>query len=106
MSSRVLLGKHVNASGGELKESFKFRRITDATIPNNSLWEVLKNKYYLWGIITVSNISNRHDIMDEDDKLWPEEEKALDDIQQGKVQTIRQSGEDFLKELDELINAE
>lgn len=36
--------------------------------------------------------------------LWPEEEQALEDIQTGKTRMITQSGEDFLKDLDELVN--
>jgi hypothetical protein len=41
--------------------------------------------------------------MNDDDKLWPEEEEALDDIMSGKTKMITQSGEDVLKELDSII---
>lgn len=36
--------------------------------------------------------------------LWPEEEQALEDIQTGKTKMINQTGEEFLKELNELVN--
>jgi hypothetical protein len=36
--------------------------------------------------------------------LDPEEEKALDDIMTGKTKMIRQSGEEFLKELKAIRN--
>ena len=38
------------------------------------------------------------------DRLWPEEEKALDDIKTGKTKMVKESGEDFLKELNETID--
>ena len=40
----------------------------------------------------------------ENDHLWPEEEKALDDIRTGKTKMVKESGEDFLKELNEMID--
>ena len=36
--------------------------------------------------------------------LWPEEEEAIENIRTGKTKIIKQTGEEFLKELDELIN--
>jgi len=37
-------------------------------------------------------------------RLWPEEEKALEDIHTGKTKMIDVSGEDFLKEIKSVIN--
>lgn len=42
---------------------------------------------------------------DTNNDLWPEEEKALGKIKSGKTKMIVQDGEEFLKELDEAINA-
>jgi hypothetical protein len=39
------------------------------------------------------------------DRLWPEELEALEDIKTGKTKMVRQSGEDFLKQLDAVIDA-
>jgi hypothetical protein len=38
-----------------------------------------------------------------DNKLWPEEEQALEDIMTGKTKTVTESGADFLKRLDTII---
>ena len=38
-----------------------------------------------------------------DDKLWPEEEKELEDIMEGRVKMVTQTGEEFLKELEAVI---
>jgi hypothetical protein len=37
-------------------------------------------------------------------RLWPEEEKALQDIHTGKTRMIDVSGEDFLKEIKSVLN--
>jgi hypothetical protein len=37
-------------------------------------------------------------------RLWPVEEEALEDIMTGKVKMVRQSGEVFLKELNDVLN--
>lgn len=37
-------------------------------------------------------------------RLWPEEERALEDIHTGKTKMIDVSGEDFLKEIKSVIN--
>lgn len=42
--------------------------------------------------------------METDDKVWPEEEKALEDIKRGKTQMITQKSDEFLAELKELEN--
>lgn len=39
----------------------------------------------------------------DEEGLWSEEVKALDDIRSGKTKMVVQDGEDFLKELDEFI---
>jgi hypothetical protein len=41
--------------------------------------------------------------MSKDDKLWPEEEKELEDIMEGRVKMVTQTGEEFLKELEAVI---
>lgn len=38
------------------------------------------------------------------ERLWPEEEKALEDIMSGKTKMILQTGEDFLKELNDVLD--
>jgi hypothetical protein len=40
----------------------------------------------------------------ENERLWPEEEGALDDIKDDKTKMVKESGEDFLKELNEIID--
>ena len=42
--------------------------------------------------------------METDDKVWPEEEKALEDIKRGKTQMVTQKSDEFLAELKELEN--
>jgi hypothetical protein len=37
-------------------------------------------------------------------ELWPEEQHALEDIMTGKTKMIRQTGEEFLKELNDVLN--
>lgn len=39
------------------------------------------------------------------DGIWPEEIKVLKDIETGKKKLVVHDAEDFLKELDEIINA-
>ena len=38
------------------------------------------------------------------ERLWPEEEKALEDIMNGTTKMILQTGEDFLKELNDVLD--
>ena len=40
------------------------------------------------------------------DGLWPEEYKAMIDIEAGRVEMITQTAEEYLKELDKWINEE
>ncbi|PWU82717.1 MAG: hypothetical protein DLM72_00425 [Candidatus Nitrosopolaris wilkensis] len=42
--------------------------------------------------------------METDDKVWPEEEKALEDIKRGKTEMVTQKFDEFLAELKELEN--
>jgi hypothetical protein len=42
--------------------------------------------------------------METDDKVWPEEKKALEDIKRGKTQMVTQKSDEFLAELKELEN--
>ena len=37
-------------------------------------------------------------------KLWPEEEQRIQDIETGKIKMIYQTGDEFLKELENIIN--
>ena len=41
-----------------------------------------------------------------EDRLTPEEEQRLEDIETGKIPMITQTAEEFLKELEELIGDE
>lgn len=38
------------------------------------------------------------------DPLWPEEIQALEDIKSGKTKMIKQTGEEFLKKLEDITN--
>jgi hypothetical protein len=42
--------------------------------------------------------------MKDTNKLWPCEEQRIEDIQTGKIKMITQTAEEFLTELDEIIN--
>lgn len=46
----------------------------------------------------------RRQIASVSSRLWPEEEKALEDIHAGKTKMIDVSGEDFLQEIKSVIN--
>ena len=54
----------------------------------------------LLGFVKLKDMSST-----KDNKLWPEEEQALEDIMSGKTKMVTQSGEDFLKDLETTINA-
>jgi hypothetical protein len=39
-----------------------------------------------------------------EDELWPEEEQALKDIKTGKTAMKKQTGKQFLKDLESMVN--
>jgi hypothetical protein len=53
-----------------------------------------------------ATITPHHNTFDtvESERLWPEEEQALEDIEAGKTKLVHYSGEEYLKHLGSMIN--